>query len=122
LVNKAFIIGDLNHDLLSENGERLLELTDVYNLKNNVNEATRVTNTSSTLLDVVFCNDISLVEKASVVSCPFSDHSFVHIALTINSKNKKSSIYESRCLKDKSLNAIKQELTAFNTRRTEGSI
>ena len=52
-------MGDLNCNILPSslnnvNTQALLSITDVYNLKQLVNEPTRVTPMSSTLIDVIF--------------------------------------------------------------------
>ena len=54
-----FFIGDLNCDLQSKdnvNVKALLNITDIYGLEQLINEPTRITPTTSTLIDLIFTN------------------------------------------------------------------
>ena len=58
-----YLMGDLNCNMLPSslnnvNTQALLNITDVYNLKQLVNEQTRVTPVSSTLIDVIFTSHL----------------------------------------------------------------
>jgi hypothetical protein len=100
LAYKSIIIGDLNHDLLSEKGDSLMKLANIYNFINNVNEATRITQSSKTLLDVILCNDLDLIQCTKSIPSPFSDHHFIYGILKLNS-SAKSNVIKSRCLDEK---------------------
>lgn len=54
------ILGDLNCNFLSassnNNNEALLNVTDIYNLKQSIEEPTRITSTTSTLIHLIFTN------------------------------------------------------------------
>ena len=56
------LIGDLNHDLLSQNGDKLIELLSGYNfIRYPNNQPTRIVKNSRTLLDVAFSTDKNLI-------------------------------------------------------------
>ena len=65
-----------------------------------MNEATRLTSTSSTCLDVIFSNAHKFVITASTFGCPFSDHNFVVSALNTKSSKSIAPSIESRKLTD----------------------
>ena len=85
-----FIIGDLNMDLKSIRGADLLNFLIRNNLKNSVEQHTRVCRsyykdrkkfqTSKTLIDVIISNQEDKIEN-QVIGCPFSDHKFIIAAL-----------------------------------------
>ena len=54
-----FLLGDLNCDMQSKdnaNVKALLNITDIYGLEQLINEPTRITPTTSTLIDLIFTN------------------------------------------------------------------
>ena len=61
------ILGDLNHDILKTNSNSpLLRILSKYNLQNMINEPTRVTNTTSTCIDLLFTNHESIISDLKV--------------------------------------------------------
>ena len=88
-----FIIGDLNMNLLSDDGNDLKEFMINNDLTNSVRSPTRIqtnfykkTNkykTSKTLIDLVLYNQHNLAKQSIVIDCPFSDHCFVATSLDI---------------------------------------
>ena len=78
------ITGDLNCDFLrpeSTPSKHLKEIISTYSLKQHIEEATRVTETSSTLIDIVVTRQSMKPKKAGVLHCSLSDHSLVYIIL-----------------------------------------
>lgn len=111
LLNPTFIVGDLNQDLLVEShGDKLLDLMLDYNFKTSLTEPTHFQNGSSSLIDVVFCNDSNLVLETKVISCPFSNHKFVLAVLNLDSSSSNPNFVSSRVLNDKNLQLIKDDL------------
>ena len=55
------ILGDFNYDLLNQsvthNPDNFLEILNLYQLHQLINEPTRITETSKTLIDVVITNN-----------------------------------------------------------------
>lgn len=75
-------MGDFNCNMLPSslnnvNTQALLNITDVYNLKQLVNEPTRVTPVSSTLIDVIFTSRPDNVSCSGVSHVGTSDYSFM---------------------------------------------
>jgi hypothetical protein len=83
LNSNVTLIGDLNMDLLSSNGDRLTSLMDNYNLCSFQNNPTHFNKNSSTCLDVVFSNSKKLIDSVETFSCQYSDHNFVAISLNL---------------------------------------
>ena len=80
------ITGDLNCNLLEPGCSEAVALLDFckgVNLTQLINEPTRVTETSSTLLDVIITSNTNLVECSGVLPCHISDHYLVHATLKL---------------------------------------
>ena len=76
-----YLMGDINCDLLSEsnaNANALLNVSDVYGLRQLITEPTRVTPSSSSLIDLIFTNQTDLVSFSGVSHVGISDHSLVY--------------------------------------------
>ena len=77
-----YIAGDLNCNLaatqLDNNSRRLTSITDLYSLHQFINKPTRVTETSSTLIDLIFTNCQDRVVCSGVSHVGISDHSLVY--------------------------------------------
>lgn len=70
------VIGDLNCDInnTSRQTERLLKFTIANELEQLMKEPTRVTSTTSTLIDVLITLTPKLFKKAGAINIAFSDH------------------------------------------------
>ena len=78
---ECYIMGDLDCNMLPSslnnvNTQALLNINDVYNPKQLVNEPTRVTLVSSTLIDVIFTSHQDNVSFSGVSQVGNTDHSF----------------------------------------------
>ena len=104
------LIGDLNQDLLTSNGDKLKSLMESFNFKSYQNEPTRLAKTSSTCIDVVFSNTSSLIESVETFRAPFSDHNFVVLALNGKQTRESPSTVESRSLTPTKLDLIDKAL------------
>ena len=77
-----FLMGDLNCDLQSKdnvNVKALLNITDIYGLDQLISEPTRITPTTSTLIDLIFTNRPENVYCSGVSHVAISDHSLVYV-------------------------------------------
>ena len=77
-----YILGDFNCDLKCSAGmspatSHLNNIVDVYGLTQLITEPTRVTNTSSTLIDVCYTNNPDKITRSGVYHLGISDHSLV---------------------------------------------
>lgn len=77
-----YLLGDLNCNYLSEvcNSQlsQLKLLSQVYQLNQLIDEPTRITSTTKTLIDVIFTNDCSRIVASGVSHVAISDHSLVY--------------------------------------------
>ena len=84
-----YLLGDLNCNLPSptpdENTHRLLEISDLDGLKQLINEPTRVTESSSTLIDLIYTIYVDRVDCSGVSHIAISDHSLVYVYRKISS-------------------------------------
>ncbi|XP_028405309.1 uncharacterized protein LOC114527813 [Dendronephthya gigantea] len=74
---EVIIVGDLNCDCLNSTlrqTERLLEFTMVNELEQLIKQPSRVTPTTSTLIDVLITSTPSLFNEAGVINIALSDH------------------------------------------------
>ena len=80
---EIILIGDLNCNILAisadNNTSKLNLLAELYQLDQLINEPTRVTDHSSTLLDVIFTNKPDRVTSSGVIHKGLSDHSLVFL-------------------------------------------
>ena len=85
-------MGDTNCDLsqeidclsLSENSRHTSNLYDLFSLKQIINEPTRVTLTTSTLIDHISTSCIDNILESGVHNVPMSDHYMVFCKRKIN--------------------------------------
>ena len=79
---ELFLMGDMNCDLLSKDNvyaKALLNVTDIYGLKQLIYESTRITPLTSTLIDLIFTNQPDNVYCSGVSHIAISDHSLVYV-------------------------------------------
>jgi len=115
LTSRIFIIGDLNQDLISGRGDHLISLMNSYNFSNSVSEPTHHQGASSTLIDIVFANNKD-IDRTTVLSCPFSNHSFVVCHDNFSSAALTKSSVVGRILNEKNLTEIRKILASENHR------
>lgn len=112
-INKRIVLGgDLNLDfLLNNNGKaRLSNLMLSYNFHQRVREATRVTLSSFTCIDLLFTNFNVTDSKLSVQEFGFSDHKGVLFSIPTIPLKLKSLTIQKRIFNDKNLIQFKTEL------------
>ena len=87
LRNKPLLIlGDFNDDqFLSDN--KIAKINESLHLTQLIKKATRITSTSSTLIDLAITNRPSFITDFDVLSCPVGDHEL--ITITINVRKEK---------------------------------
>ena len=81
-----YLLGDLNcnmHDGSNHNSSTLTNILDIYGLSQLISESTRITPTSSTLIDLCITSSPEKISKAGVVHLGISDHSLVFMTLKI---------------------------------------
>ena len=84
-----YLLGDLNCNLASPtpdaNTRRLLEISDLYGLEQLINEPTRVTESTSTLIDLIYTSYTDRVGGSGVSHIAISDHSLVYVYRKLSS-------------------------------------
>ena len=113
--NDLYILGDFNCDLIKTVPDcatkNLKTLLETYQLSQLINEPTRITETSSTLIDHFITNDPKKIAHSGVIHTGISDHSLIYGIRKINIKPKnRENIIEMRNMKrfnsDKFLNDL----------------
>ena len=88
LSDNIMIIGDLNCDLIrpdndQAHGRALLDISDLYGLKCLITEPTRITSTTSTLLDVIFTSKSRSFLASGVCNPDSSDHHLIYSVMKV---------------------------------------
>ena len=105
------ILGDFNQDILKINSNSpFLRILSKYNLQNIINEPTRVTNTTSTCIDLLLTNHKSIINNSQVLPPFNSDHSTITAEITY--KTYKAQAYKKTIWKyeEADKNLIKNKL------------
>ena len=82
------IVGDLNCNLLdvqnNANSRRLMDIMDVYQLKQIITEPTRITNYSQSLIDVFITNNPYKVNTSGVIRIGIGDHYMIYVSTKVS--------------------------------------
>ena len=105
LPGNCFLVGDFNSDMLlpdkpPRDGCVMANLLDIYDLKNLIHEATRITRTSETLLDLFLTDNVKKIQSSGVVHVNISDHSLVFAILRESEPRIRSREIRFRSLKN----------------------
>lgn len=92
-VQNIFILGDLNADPATRNGRKLNDLCLRNNLYCLVNEPTRITQNTATILDQIITNCPNFV-KSTTVSPPVSSNDHCTVGARLSFKIKKEKAYK----------------------------
>ena len=94
----VFILGDLNCNVLKNcpEGNALNDLCATLNLKPLVTSPTRVTEHSSSLIDVILASNIALVIDTKVMETHISDHFLIYSVLNLKSPKTPPNYIKSR--------------------------
>ena len=80
------------------------------NFRGFIKSPTHIMKNSKTFIVVVFWNNKELISSTEFLSCPFSDHEFVIVALNPKTAKKGPVIFESRSINKTKLDQIDQAL------------
>ena len=110
--NKEIILaGDVNCDLLanvhSNHTNRLLTIANLFQLTQIIDEPTRVTEYTSTLVDRLMTNKPENISNTGVLHLGVSDHSLIYGCRKIAFSRNPPKLVESRCLKNYKSSAFK---------------
>ncbi len=112
----SIIFGDFNIDLLTSDkfSSSLSSLTSSFGYKQLIDEPTRVTTNSATLLDHIYTTFPSKIKQSGVFSLTISDHRFTFCVLSYKKGKVPSKIISYRPLKDANWEAIGSYITKLN--------
>lgn len=85
--NYVICLGDININLFNTDSRAALyfnDMIDGLDFKQLINEPTRITKSSSTLIDVLLSSDVSIVSDIEVVNFPVSDHELISCRVNIS--------------------------------------
>ena len=110
--NKEIVIlGDVNCDLLKDTPDyqtrKLNGVCSSFDLQQLITEATRVTESTETLLDHIYTNNIDKVNGSGVIHTGLSDHSMIYVNL---GKVKKKPTHKHRYKTNRSFKKFNEEL------------
>ena len=110
-VDHVIVCGDVNVNLFNQNN-LLTKCFDAYNFKQLINEATRITASTQTLLDPIFVSDSSIVLAQGTVNADFiSDHCLVFCNIKSSAPKCKQKIITIRDFKNFNLTDFQYDLT-----------
>ena len=101
----TFIFGDLNDDLLMPNAKlsHIIRDTKMHQV---VDRPTRITENSSTLLDILITNNPDMLTKLDVVPCQIADHEIIMVDINLKKPKHKPQIKTFRSLANYSPDAL----------------
>ena len=91
--SNIIIIGDLNADFKTHNGIKMLSMCRLYNMEHLINDPTRITTTSATVLDQALTGSPAFIEKVEIQP-PLSTSDHCTIALELKFDLPKEKPYE----------------------------
>ena len=112
------LLGDFNFNLLpkaqdtSFSNWKFRQLLNTFNLKNVINKATRITGTSTTLIDLVICSDTSNISHQGVCDLEISDHHLVYAVVNLKRKRQKPTLKAVYDYKKVDLDSIRTDFAA----------
>ena len=97
--NETYILGDLNFDLLKKEEtcyiKKYKEFCQMYGLKQIINQPTRITENSTTLLDHILTNSKDRISQHGIINTGLSDHQLIYCTRKIT----REKFYEHRDIK-----------------------
>ena len=114
--NKELILtGDLNCDLslsiLQYHSRRLMDILELFQMKQVIADPTRITSNTTSLLDIIATNRLDKVKESGVIHLGISDHSLVYVSLKVSVPRDKPKIVESRNLKNYNINHFNSHIS-----------
>ena len=120
--SNIFLLGDFNCNLLIEGNQesntnisnaninKLRSIFEMFNMQNVIQEATRLTITSSTLIDLIVTTRKDLVSSSGVFPLGISDHHLIYANIRIKNKRPPPKIIKTRDYKRMDINSFRHDL------------
>ena len=83
-----------------------------FNLKNVINKATRITDSSATLIDLIICSDISKISHQGVCDLGISDHHLIYAVINLKRKRQKPTLKTVYDYKKVDLDSLQRDFAA----------
>ena len=114
--NKELILtGDLNCDhslsILQSHSRRLMDILELFQMKQVIADSTRITSNTTSLLDIIATNTLDKVKERGVIHLGISNHSLVYVSLKVSVPRDKPKIVESRNLKNCNINHFNSHIS-----------
>ena len=109
-----YIMGDLNCNLLNAECTQPKSLTsfcESFNLSQLIASPTRVTDSSSSLIDVILTSQAKQVIKAGVIDCLISDHDIIFTDLLLKASRPKVTYVKTRRFKNYNPEAFQYDMS-----------
>ena len=117
------LLGDLNCDLSNVsceqdgleghgNSAKLLSIFNMFNMHNVIKEATRVTLTTTSLIDLIVTTKKELVRLTGVFPLGISDHNLIYATFRLKLKRPPPKTVKTRYFKRMNLDDFKQDIAA----------
>ena len=88
-----YLVGDFNQDLIKydsdKNSQNLVDITSSHGLVQLVSRPTRITDSSATLIDHVYTNNIENVISCNIITLDLSDHLAIHTKVSLDSNSNR---------------------------------
>jgi len=119
--NNIFVLGDLNCCMLEAQAnpgstripiktKKLLNLFDLFGMQNVINQPTRVTPTTKSLIDLIVTTKVNLIRQSGVTPLGISDHGLVYATLKLTNKRPPPKIIRVRNFKHFNVEAFKTDI------------
>ena len=112
---ELILTGDLNCDLplpvLQTFSRRLMDILELFQMKQVIADPTRITSNTASLLGIFATNRSDKVKESSVIHLGISDHSLVYVCLKVSVPRDKPKIFESRNLKNYNINHFNSHIS-----------
>lgn len=114
--DSVYCLGDFNIDCLnltSPSTDYFLQFLDSVGLKQIIEQPTRLTRTSATLIDLILVSNDSLINDKGVVDCGFSDHDLVYFTFRVGGLPRLPAFRSYRDFKNVDWELFNAELTGI---------
>lgn len=110
--DNIFCLGDFNINMLNVDStltSNLLTLIEPLNLVQIMDEPTRITESTASLIDLILTNSENITGKGTI-DCPFSDHLIIFCQVKCTMENKRSDNFSYRSLKNIDFDLFQRDL------------
>ena len=111
---KIYILGDLNCNVLNtrdQASQALSNFCSIFNLAQLITQATRVTESSATLLDVILASSTKLVIESNLMPISISDHDLIYVVLKLKKGRHKEIHLNIRIFRHYDPNLFRQDVS-----------